>query len=144
MFCCQRIVSLSHFLTSLSQRVEEGNFMVLLLPISFRIKFVSGLTYFPGVFKALVGQTCSFRGPSLLPTFSGVDPPELNRNILLQLSSMSLSRKLLHTTPCKALGAGGGGGTTKLNQHLLVQGVCNRPGTVKTRLLMVTTSSQTA
>ena len=52
----------SYFFMSLSTQVKEGHFVGFLLPISFKINFVSSLTHCPEVFKAPVGQTCSFRG----------------------------------------------------------------------------------
>ena len=75
----------SYFFTSLSTQVKEGHFVGLLFPISFRINFVSGLTHRPEVFEAPVGQTCSFRGRSLLPTFSGVVRLELNWSIFIAI-----------------------------------------------------------
>ena len=75
----------SYFFMSLSTQVKEGHFVGLLFPISFRINFVSGLTHRPEVFEAPVGQTCSFRGRSLLPTFSGVVRLELNWSIFIAI-----------------------------------------------------------
>ena len=55
----------SRFHMSLSPGVDEGDCVA---NSNVRIKLVSGLAYFPEVFKAQVRQTCLFRGPEIEPT----------------------------------------------------------------------------